>query len=239
MGGLGVAVLFLRELLHRLVDLAELFLRAVARICVTTLVLHTDRDAVVPFFAGRSLAAAIPGMQFVQRTGSIDRRMELSLSSPHSSIMELGTFSPQQISWLEATLRIGCAIVFPLLIGLERFLRKKPIDFRPFVIISVAACGLSLGSLELAQKTFDQQLQIDPTRVFAGVITGIGFLGAGAMFRDDQFVKGAGSAAAIWSAGAIGIICGIGSLWLAAFVAIPILLLLLISGPYVDRYSPD
>ena len=153
--------------------------------------------------------------------------------------MEPGTFSPEHISWLEAAMRMVCAIVFPLLIGLERYLRKKPIDFRPFVIISVASCGLSLGSLELARSTVDQQLQIDPTRVFAGVVTGIGFLGAGAMFREKNFVQGAGSAAAIWAAGAIGIICGIGSLWLAAFIAIPILLLLLISGPFIHRYDAD
>lgn len=151
--------------------------------------------------------------------------------------MEPGTFSPQHISWLEAALRMGCAIVFPLLIGIERYLRSKPVDFRPFVIISVAACGLSMGSLELARSTIDQQLQIDPTRVFAGVVTGIGFLGAGAMFREEHFVQGAGSAAAIWAAGAIGIICGIGALWLAAFIAIPILLLLLISAPFIHRYD--
>lgn len=87
--------------------------------------------------------------------------------------------------------------------------------------------------------TSDQQLQIDPTRVFAGVMTGIGFLGAGAMFREEQFVKGGGSAAAIWAAGAIGIVCGIGLLWLAALVAVPILLLLVISGPFIDHYDAD
>lgn len=140
---------------------------------------------------------------------------------------------------MEAALRISVAFVLPLLIGLERFLSSKPLDFRPYVIISVAACGLSLASLELVQMTSDQQLQIDPTRVFAGVMTGIGFLGAGAMFREEQFVKGGGSAAAIWAAGAIGIVCGIGLLWLAALVAVPILLLLVISGPFIDHYDAD
>ncbi|WP_236922196.1 MgtC/SapB family protein [Erythrobacter litoralis] len=112
--------------------------------------------------------------------------------------MEPGTFSPEHITWTEAGLRMACAIVLPFVIGMERFLRKKPIDFRPFVIISVAACGLSIASLELVHKTFDSQLVVDPTRTFEGVVTGIGFLGAGAMFREDNFVQGAGSAAAIW-----------------------------------------
>jgi len=153
--------------------------------------------------------------------------------------MEPGTLSPEHITWSEAALRMACAILLPFVIGLERFIRKKPIDFRPFVIISVAACGLSLASLELAHKSVDQQLQIDPTRVFGGVITGIGFLGAGAMFREKGFVQGAGSAAAIWGAGAIGIVCGIGSLWLAAFIALPILAVLLLSAPFIGRYDPS
>lgn len=153
--------------------------------------------------------------------------------------MEPGSFEPLHIGWMEAALRISVAFVLPLLIGLERFLSRKPLDFRPYVIISVAACGLSLASLELVQLTSDQQLQIDPTRVFAGVMTGIGFLGAGAMFREEQFVKGAGSAAAIWAAGAIGIVCGIGLLWLAVLIAVPILLLLVISGPFIDHYDAD
>lgn len=127
--------------------------------------------------------------------------------------------------------------MLPFVIGLERYIRRKPIDFRPFVIISVAACGLSLGSLELARSTIDGQLQIDPTRVFAGVVTGIGFIGAGAMFREERFVQGAGSAAAVWAAGAIGILCGIGALWLAALVTFPILLLLVVSGPFIHRYD--
>jgi putative Mg2+ transporter-C (MgtC) family protein len=153
--------------------------------------------------------------------------------------MEPGTFSPEHITWTEAGLRMACAIVLPFVIGMERFLRKKPIDFRPFVIISVAACGLSIASLELVHKTFDSQLVVDPTRTFEGVVTGIGFLGAGAMFREDNFVQGAGSAAAIWGAGAIGIVCGIGSLWLAALIALPIFAVLVLSAPFIGRYDPS
>lgn len=152
--------------------------------------------------------------------------------------MESGAFSPVHIGWTEALLRIGLAAFLPFLIGLERYLRKKPIDFRPFVIISIAACGLSLASMELAERTLDSQLTIDPTRVFAGVITGIGFLGAGAMFREEHFVKGAGSASSIWAAGAIGIVCGTGFLWLAAIVGLTVLTLLIVSGPFIEKYDP-
>lgn len=153
--------------------------------------------------------------------------------------MEAGSFSPLHIGWAEALLRFGLALILPLLIGLERFLRKKPFDFRPFVMISLAACGLSLGGMELAQRATDPQLTIDPTRIFSGVITGIGFLGAGAMFRQGSYVQGAGSAAAIWAAGVIGILCGVGFLWLAGLVGGAVLILLVASGPFVGKYDAE
>ncbi|MDG5747156.1 MgtC/SapB family protein [Qipengyuania sp. XHP0207] len=148
-------------------------------------------------------------------------------------------FQPTTLSWLEVTARLAAAVIFPLIVGLERFFHKKPIDFRPFVIISVAACGLLIGSIELLQTTSgDEQARIDPTRVIEGVITGIGFIGAGAMFRQGNYVQGAGSAASIWCAGAIGLVCGMGELWLGAVIALLVLILLLVSRPFTERWDP-
>ena len=129
--------------------------------------------------------------------------------------------------------------LLPFLIGFERFVRRKPIDFRPFVIISVAACGLVIATLEFSHRSGDPQIGIDPLRVFEGVITGIGFLGAGAMFREHDFVKGGASAASIWAAGAIGLICGAGASWLAAAIAAIIIVLLVVSGPFTQDYDTD
>ncbi len=145
---------------------------------------------------------------------------------------------PSSLSWFDVAWRLGAATLFPLIVGLERFFHKKPIDFRPFVIVSVAACGLLIGSIELLQSSNDSQAQIDPTRVIDGVITGIGFIGAGAMFREGNFVQGAGSAASIWCAGAIGLVCGMGELWLGAIVAIIVFLLLVVSRPFTKRWDP-
>ena len=145
--------------------------------------------------------------------------------------------SPTAITWSQAFIRMGAALVLPLLIGLERFLRKKPIDFRPFVIISVGSAGLVMAAIEMLASAAGPQTQIDPTRVIEGVITGIGFLGAGAMFRQGNYIQGAGSAAAIWSAGAIGLACGMGEIWLAAMMAIIILAVLLVSGPFTAKWD--
>lgn len=146
-------------------------------------------------------------------------------------------FAPQTITWADALLRLFAATALPLIIGLERFFRRKPIDFRPFIIISVGACGLLLASTELLQATADPQSRIDPTRVIQGVITGIGFLGAGAMFRKGSFVQGAGSAAAIWAAGAVGLACGTGEIWLAMAIATIVLLTLLAGAPLTDKWD--
>ncbi len=135
-------------------------------------------------------------------------------------------------------MRMGAAIILPFAIGLERYLHRKPIDFRPFVIISVAACGLLIGSIELLDASKDPQSTIDPTRVIEGVITGIGFIGAGAMFREGNFVQGAGSAASILCAGAIGVVCGMGEIWLGAIIAMIVLLLLLLSRPFTEKWDP-
>ena len=148
-------------------------------------------------------------------------------------------FTPSTIEWIDVALRMGAATLLPFLIGVERFVHRKPIDFRPFVIISVAAAGLLIGSTELLQSNDDSQARIDPTRVIEGVITGIGFIGAGAMFREGNFVQGAGSAAAIWCAGAIGLVCGMGELWLAAIITAIVVVLLVVSRPFTEKWDPE
>ncbi|MDX3910135.1 MAG: MgtC/SapB family protein [Sphingobium sp.] len=148
--------------------------------------------------------------------------------------MEPGTFLPVHIGWIDALARIGLAILFALSIGVERFVHKKPVDFRPFVIISLSSCGLGLLVVELPFTSADANLSIDPAKVISGVMSGIGFLGAGALFREGDIVKGAGSAASIWSAGAIGLICGMGFLWLAGLIALGIVVLFLVSRRFVE-----
>lgn len=148
--------------------------------------------------------------------------------------MEPGTFSPIHIGWLDALVRIAMSIMLALSIGVERFIHKKPVDFRPFVIISLASCGLALLIAELPFTSSDDNLSIDPAKVISGVMSGIGFLGAGALFREGDIVKGAGSAASIWSAGAIGLICGLGFVWLAGLVALGVVVLFLLSRHYAD-----
>ncbi len=153
--------------------------------------------------------------------------------------MEPGTFFPVHIAYVDAFARLAFSILFALSIGVERFVHKKPVDFRPFVIISLSSCALGLLVMELPFAAADANLSIDPAKVISGVMGGIGFLGAGVLFREGDVVKGAGSAASIWSAGAIGLICGMGFLWLAGLVALGIVVLFLLTRRFIetDRYT--
>ncbi|WP_235538665.1 MgtC/SapB family protein [Sphingomonas sp. Root710] len=140
-------------------------------------------------------------------------------------------------SWLDVLARLGAASLLSLAIGIERFVRRKPVDFRPFLIVSLASSALIIGLIEASFAIRDPRLSIDPGRVMSGVMTGVGFLGAGALFREKHIVQGAGSAAAFWAAGAIGIVCGLGLLWLGALLAGGILLLFLAGRPFTETYD--
>ena len=94
-----------------------------------------------------------------------------------------------------------------------------------------------LGLLETGARSQLPTLSIDPGKVISGVMSGIGFLGAGALFREKHVVQGAGSAAAIWAAGAIGILCGLGVVWLAVLTAVGIVILFFIGSRFTDPYQ--
>lgn len=148
----------------------------------------------------------------------------------------MASLSPVHFTWVDILIRLGAAVLFSLLIGLERFHNRRPVDFRPYFIVSLASCALVIGLMEASFQIKDPRLSIDLGRVMSGVMTGIGFLGAGALFRESHIVQGAGSAAAIWAAGAIGIVCGLGLIWLGGLVAAAILLLFLIGRHFTGRY---
>ncbi len=148
-------------------------------------------------------------------------------------------FMPESIGWDETLARLAAAALFSAALGVERYVHKKPIDFRPFIIISVVSAALMIGITEFALAATDDSFSIDPAKVISGVLTGIGFLGAGALFREKDVVRGAGSAAAIWASGGIGILCGLGYLWLAGIIAVFLILLLLFSNDLSQVHTAE
>ena len=120
---------------------------------------------------------------------------------------------------------------------MERFIHKRPIDFSPFVIISLASCALMIGIMELPFRADDEQISIDQAEVVSGIMTGIGFLGAGALVRDKRNVQGTGSASAIWGVGVIGVVCELSLLRLGLLLAFSITAILVLGRPFIEDYT--
>jgi putative Mg2+ transporter-C (MgtC) family protein len=107
------------------------------------------------------------------------------------------------------------------LIGLERSYHGRPAGFRTHVLVCLASAMLMLVTL-YQSHWFEQvgleRVTIDPTRMAQGIMTGIGFLGAGVIMKEGLSVRGLTTAASIWVTAAIGILIGIG-FYFAATVA--------------------
>ncbi len=98
-------------------------------------------------------------------------------------------------------------------VGYEREYTDKPAGLRTLMLVSIGSTVFTLVSFQLAGG----QKYADLTRIAAGVVTGIGFLGAGAIIRDRGSIEGITTAAAIWATAAIGLLVGAGHIIEAIF----------------------
>src|SRR4030095_15593282 len=99
------------------------------------------------------------------------------------------------------------------LIGFERSFHGRPAGFRTHALVCVASSSLMLVTVYGNQwfpTSFSANVNLDPTRMPQGIMTGIGFLGAGVIFKEGLTVRGLTTAASIWITAAIGILAGIG-----------------------------
>lgn len=133
---------------------------------------------------------------------------------------ELASFSNEEI--IRIAVRIAAAVLFGAMIGYEREAAGKAAGFRTHILVTL---GATLFVLAGSQNGMDSA---GLSRVIQGIITGIGFIGAGSILKgtDKQFVKGLTTSAGIWMAAAIGVTVGLGSVGLA-FVASVITLVVL------------
>jgi putative Mg2+ transporter-C (MgtC) family protein len=125
---------------------------------------------------------------------------------------------------IEILLRILLAVVLGAIIGVQRELANKPAGLRTHILICLGAALFTVVSIFGFRDTFDV------SRVAAGVVAGIGFLGAGVIFRSirGDVVVGLTTAASVWATAAVGIACGSGMYLIATVSAIIIFLALLI-----------
>ena len=124
------------------------------------------------------------------------------------------------ISTWEILVRLLVAAVLGGGIGIERELREHEAGLRTHVLVSVGSALFTLISA-YAWTDFDfgprTGISFDPTRIAAQIVTGIGFLGAGAIIRHGLTVRGLTTAATLWISAAVGMACGAGFFWAAVF----------------------
>jgi putative Mg2+ transporter-C (MgtC) family protein len=150
------------------------------------------------------------------------------------------------LSWPELLLRLVLAAAFGGLIGLERELREREAGFRTHTLVSV---GSALFTIASAYGFHDflvhggTVVRTDPTRIAAQIVTGIGFLGAGAIIRQGIAIRGLTTAATLWVVAAIGLTTGAGYYSAAAITTVLVLVSLwplrIIAHRVMVRFRPE
>lgn len=140
-----------------------------------------------------------------------------------------------QYPLLDYSLRLLTSLICGFCLGFERKIRQHTVGIRTLTLISSSTALLSILSVYMAQNS---SISGDPTRIAAAVITGIGFLGTGAIFHQGLNIRGLTSAAIIFCAAAIGLSCGAG-LYIPAFITLLFALVTLsIMGLFEHKLFP-
>ena len=106
-------------------------------------------------------------------------------------------------------LRLVSSVLLSGLIGFERQVQRRNAGLRTHILVCLGSCLIMLTSLYVFD-IYNNIVALDPARIAAGVITGIGFLGAGTIIREREGVKGLTTAASLWVVAGIGLAVGCG-----------------------------
>ncbi len=128
----------------------------------------------------------------------------------------------------ELLFRLFMALVLGAVVGIDREYRSKNAGFRTMMLISLGACLFTILSMSIGGVE-------NGDRIAANIATGVGFLGAGVIFRSGVGVSGITTAAAIWAVAAIGMAAGAGHYWLGSVAAVAMLVVLSML-PSVQRW---
>ncbi len=110
----------------------------------------------------------------------------------------------------QIALRLACAMLVGIVIGLEREYTHRPAGLRTHILVALGACVVSVTGEMLFTQYSALGAMPDPARLSAQVITGVGFLGAGTIMKEGASVKGLTTAASVWAVACLGIASGFG-----------------------------
>jgi putative Mg2+ transporter-C (MgtC) family protein len=118
-------------------------------------------------------------------------------------------------------IELASAFLLSALVGLEREIRRKSAGLRTYTVVgTTAALMLLISKYGFMDVLSSGRVVLDPSRVAAQIVTGIGFIGAGLIFVKGDLVKGVTTAATVWLVTGIGMACGAGLLLLATGVTL-------------------
>jgi len=128
----------------------------------------------------------------------------------------------------EVFIRFLLAALWGGIVGMERQYRGKSAGFRTVIMISIGSCFFTIMSERIGGPA-------NPDRIAANIVTGIGFLGAGVIFRGDNHINGITTAATVWAVAAVGMGIGGGYYFAAGYASLLIMIVLIIL-PYGERW---
>lgn len=129
--------------------------------------------------------------------------------------------------YFEEAVQVSVAFIIGAIIGIEREFRSKPAGFRTMILICVGSCLYTILSKESSD--------VSPDRIASNIVTGIGFIGAGVIFKEGISVNGLTTAALIWVTAALGMAIGYHNYPLAIVVSIIVVITLFVLEP-VQRF---
>jgi len=145
--------------------------------------------------------------------------------------MELFNINVDEV--MKNLLQLLIALALPFMTAWEREATSRSAGLRTFPLVSMAACTFTILAMSIFE---DQDAQ---AKVIAGIVTGIGFIGGGAILKDSSQVSGTSTAAAIWSTGAIGIAVGLERIEIAIALSIMTFATLKVIGRVKEKVTKE
>jgi putative Mg2+ transporter-C (MgtC) family protein len=128
---------------------------------------------------------------------------------------------------LDHLIDLGIAYVLSLPIGWERERAERSAGIRTFPLVAVASCAFVLATESVLREHPEGR-----ARIIEGVITGMGFIGGGAILKTGETVRGTATAASLWATGAIGVACAVKTYDIAVILSVIILVTLRVLAPF-------
>ena len=161
-------------------------------------------------------------------------------------MLQLASSTLPSLNWDESLLRLALAAVLGGLIGVERELREREAGLRTHLLVALGSALFTIVGaygFDAFLNTGASVVRADPTRIAAQIVTGIGFLGAGAIIRQGLSVRGLTTAATLWVVAAVGLAAGAGYYSVAvittALVLIALYPLRIIAYKILSRFRPE